>query len=291
MEKLAYVIREVAPRTWAVDEFSMNYMYILEGASRALVIDTGTGTGDFRAKVESLTSLPYDVVCTHGHVDHCGGIGQFPTIHLHPDCVPDVIREDGTISVFNRRRYSARGLALNDPARLPFTLDTFTPIDTSAIRFVDTREGDVFDLGGRMLEVIEHHGHAKGCICLYDRENGLLFSGDNFGKILILPLDMPHKDRAAMWLEGARKIEALLPGIQMIFTGHHCPLDPQILRDQLTLARGIIAGTQAEKHMAVEEYIGMLYQHGGAYFTLREENLKTRDYTRICNQPPENSGK
>lgn len=38
--------------------------------------------------------------------------------------------------------------------------------------------GDVINLGDRQLTVLHMPGHSRGSICLHDRENKLLFSGD-----------------------------------------------------------------------------------------------------------------
>ncbi|MCJ7855999.1 MBL fold metallo-hydrolase [Lachnospiraceae bacterium NSJ-143] len=286
MDKKSYEIKMVSKGIWAVNEYQMDYMYIVEGAERSLVIDTGTGTGNFKSVVESITDKPYDVVCTHNHVDHCGGIGQFEKIYIHGADIPALTKGnglDGTISVFNRRRYSARGFAVNPEGSLPFTLDSFEPVDTSGIKFAEISEGFVFDLGGRSLEVFEMPGHSLGCICLLDRENRILFAGDSISKILILPLDMPDRERIGMWLGGAEKILSLRPFYDTIYTGHICPAPVELFLDQIELARRAINGSLKEEFLQADEFKGMLYHYGQAYFTLREENLKTRDYRRILN--------
>lgn len=40
------------------------------------------------------------------------------------------------------------------------------------------RQGDVINLGNRQLTVLHMPGHSRGSICLHDRENKLLFTGD-----------------------------------------------------------------------------------------------------------------
>lgn len=39
-------------------------------------------------------------------------------------------------------------------------------------------QGDVINLGNRQLTVLHMPGHSRGSICLHDRENKLLFTGD-----------------------------------------------------------------------------------------------------------------
>ena len=81
------VITEIAHKTYLINESGLNVMYLVVGTERALLIDTGSGYCDLKSIVERLTDKPYDVVLTHGHVDHAGGCDIFPEIYIHPDDV------------------------------------------------------------------------------------------------------------------------------------------------------------------------------------------------------------
>ena len=73
-------------QTWRIEEFDASnsvYLYLLAGTEKALLIDTGFGEIDLPAAVRSLTSLPVEVVNTHGHFDHIGGNGAFDQVRLH----------------------------------------------------------------------------------------------------------------------------------------------------------------------------------------------------------------
>ena len=59
------------------------YMYLVEGEGRALLIDAGCGVGNIAAYVGTLTALPLTVVLTHGHYDHCGGMYRFDEVYLN----------------------------------------------------------------------------------------------------------------------------------------------------------------------------------------------------------------
>ena len=61
-------VSEIAPDTFAINEYGLDAIYLLVGSERALVIDTGSGAFDLKGLVESLTDKPYDVVLTHGHI-------------------------------------------------------------------------------------------------------------------------------------------------------------------------------------------------------------------------------
>jgi len=54
-------------------------------------------------------------------------------------------------------------------------------LDAEAVEFIDVKlkDGDYVELGDRRFEVIHAPGHTPGNICLYQRENQLLVSGDS----------------------------------------------------------------------------------------------------------------
>ena len=82
MSNEIYEVTEIAENVYLINE-KTSTMFVIIGSEKALVIDCGTGIGDFKSVVESLTQgLPYDVVITHSHVDHIGGRGQFSDLYL-----------------------------------------------------------------------------------------------------------------------------------------------------------------------------------------------------------------
>lgn len=135
-------------------------MYAVEGRDRVLLVDTGMGTGDLKTALEALApGKPVIAVNTHGHADHCGGNSQFPEIYLHPGSYADADRaeeEKKTLPAENE----LEGITKFEWKKHP------------------VYEGDIIDLGGKTIEVIETPGHTPGCISLLDREDRILFGGD-----------------------------------------------------------------------------------------------------------------
>ena len=76
------MVMEIAKNTYAINEFCLSACYFLVGEERALLIDTACGLSDLKGIAASLTDKPYDVVLTHGHLDHVGGIGAFTDVYL-----------------------------------------------------------------------------------------------------------------------------------------------------------------------------------------------------------------
>lgn len=189
------LIFEIGPKTWLINEFGCNNMYVLEGEERSLVIDVGMGYCDFRRIVETLTEKPYDVVITHAHPDHIGMMRQFERIYINRKEV-----EDAPPRFLGGRQVCAGGIeAIRWMTRPDFDLDEFiwnnrqhlgfwevwTPdasmicrgdLDTE-ICYID--EGCAFDLGGRTVTGLLLPGHSPGHMIFIDSGSRIAFVGDS----------------------------------------------------------------------------------------------------------------
>ncbi|SFR93642.1 Glyoxylase, beta-lactamase superfamily II [Dyella sp. OK004] len=143
------------------------FMYLLVGTDKALLIDTGDVAESQRVPlgntVMSLlpqangSTLPLIVVHTHGHLDHRTGDSQF--------------------------------------AQQPNTQVVGTDLDhvKQFFGFTDWPNGAAqLDLGGRVVDVLPTPGHYASHVLYYDRQTGLVFSGD-----FLLPGRLLIEDRAA----------------------------------------------------------------------------------------------
>lgn len=149
-------------------------------ADRLTLVETGSQTS-----AEGLISALGDhgigpddldqVVLTHIHLDHCGGVG-------------DVMRAFPRARLYVHRR-GARHLA--EPTRLlesSFAVygdlapmyGGLRPVEAERIESVE--EGGRIPLGGgRELEVMDAPGHARHQMALLDTHSGTLFTGDALG--------------------------------------------------------------------------------------------------------------
>jgi hydroxyacylglutathione hydrolase len=155
--------------------FEANFVYLLIGSDKALLIDTGAiadpkGMPLAKTILELLPDkhgkkLPLLVAHTHRHLDHRAGDVQFASL-------PSV---------------------------------QVVPIDLEAVRaffgFTNWPNGIArVDLGGRTVDVIPTPGHNPTHVAFYDGETGILFSGDFLlpGRLLI--------DDAAAYHESALRV-------------------------------------------------------------------------------------
>lgn len=165
-----YPIRD---HLWAIDEIGKTTMYVYEGTQRVLLLDTGFGLTNLKKLiVELCPGKEIIVVNSHAHGDHNGGNFQFDTVFVgrmdepSSHSVPDVRSRARFWNSFFVGNPHATGIRSEDWAPGP------------AKRVLPLADGNEIDLGGVRLEVLETPGHSMGSICLFDRQNGLLFTGD-----------------------------------------------------------------------------------------------------------------
>ena len=198
-------------------QFEEVISFLIVGSRIALLFDTGLGIGDLRNVVDQLTDQPVVVLNSHSHYDHIGGNYQFDTIYgldadysrersqgSNPEAVAGFI-QDGWVwkplpADFEAAEYRSR----------PYEVDRFVA------------EGDVIDIGGRRLQIMETPGHAPDSICLLDRDNRLLFTGDTF---YLAPLytHIPGSDFDA-YAASAERLAGLATDIDRAITSHNVPV-------------------------------------------------------------------
>ena len=198
-------------------QFEEVMSFLIVGEDRALLFDTGLGIGNIRSVVTALTDRDIVVLNSHTHYDHIGGNYQFETIYGR-DTPYTRSRMAGSpneaVAGFLREGWVWKPLPPGfDPATYrsrPFEID----------RIVD--EGDVIDIGGRRLEILNTPGHAPDSICLIDRENRLLFTGDTF---YLAPL-YTHLEGSSFddYAESASRLAALAGDIDSALTSHNVPV-------------------------------------------------------------------
>jgi hydroxyacylglutathione hydrolase len=143
-----YILREGLCAT-----FEAPFMYLLIGSTKALLIDTGDVADPKQAPLADTvmqllpgaerSKLPLLVVHTHRHLDHRAGDGQFA----------------------NRRNVRVVGYDLESVRKF--------------YGFSDWPNGSaLIDLGDRQVDVIPTPGHNETEVSFFDRNTGLLFSGD-----------------------------------------------------------------------------------------------------------------
>lgn len=136
--------------------------------------------------------------------------------------------------------------------------------ETGEYELEGIEEGDVFDLGGRKLEVIFTPGHTKDCICLLDRENKILFSADTIVSTPTLMLE-EYSDTMEEYLRSLKKLQSLKEYYELIFPGHYIrPIGERYIEDMIQCVQKILenpmAGTEDECGMTQSQ--AYFFQYG-----------------------------
>jgi glyoxylase-like metal-dependent hydrolase (beta-lactamase superfamily II) len=197
-------------------QYELVISYLIVGRERALLFDTGLGIGDIRAVVEQLTDKGVVVLNSHSHYDHIGGNQQFD----------EILGLDNPYTKQNAAGSTPEAIAeFIGPGWVARPLpEGFEPAEWRTRPYTITRtvrDGERIDLGGRTFEVLETPGHAPDAICLLDRENRVLFTGDTF---YLAPLyaHLPGSDPEA-YRKTAARLAALASEVDTLVTAHNVP--------------------------------------------------------------------
>lgn len=190
MEMPEWQIHEYNPNLFILrqsgcTDYEMPFLYLFFGKDRGLLWDTGSRNGDLVPTLQRVvhdwlernhrTSIPLIVMHSHSHGDHTWG--------------------DAAVQ------------AMNDPAMpIEFVAPT---VDAATKAFAITSWpgglGHV-DLGSRVLDIVPIPGHDRYAVALYDRNTGVVLTGDNLypGRLYIsdFPTYQASTERLIAFLEG-----------------------------------------------------------------------------------------
>lgn len=155
--------KEIAPGVGQIGDGQGNFCTLLTGSRGAVLFDTMVGLGDLKGFVGRLCPVEPMVIASHGHFDHIGGARQFSAVSMNPEDLPLLEVGRGQIPVLEQ----TLGRSL-DGLEESFRPERYRPI----------RPGQVLDLGGLTVEVVDLSGHTPGSIGLLCREPRLLLAGD-----------------------------------------------------------------------------------------------------------------
>ena len=233
-----FEVYKVAPGVFAIYEPHQSeeiISYLIVGTKQALLFDTGMGIANIHGVVSRLTSRPVVVLNSHTHNDHVGDNWRFPFVY-------------GMDTAFTRAnakgsREDAQAEIAPDQicGELPkgFNPKTYVTKPWKISRFVEG--GFKVNLGGRKLEIIATPGHIPDAICLIDRANGLLFTGDTYYPAPIW-LYRPETDMDA-YVASVKRLAALAPEVKLVLGAHNIPVaQPDVLPKLVEAIQAVRSG-------------------------------------------------
>ncbi len=210
---MGYEIIRINGNTWRIEDGGVRF-FLLTGTEKALLIDSGMNVHNARDVAAGLTALPVSLLNTHADRDHIGSNEQFAEFYMHPAEEP-LYRRSGKPG-------------------------TILPV----------QDGDVLDLGGRELRIIELSGHTPGSIAVLDVNSRVLISGDpiqRHGRIFMFG---SHRDME-VYIRSLEHLEAYLDQFDEIWPSHAAlPVPPETVRQlhdgAQAVLKGEIPGTAAQ---------------------------------------------
>ena len=196
-------------------------IWLVQGSSKDLVIDTGLGIWNLPGFLEQqglIGPKPVQAVATHIHFDHSGGLHQFEKFSLH-SLEAEAIRQ-GDNFVTSTLFFSASEIVV-PPYQGWKTSDYRVK---AAEPYTVVEEGHVFDLGDRSLRVVHLPGHTPGSIGLIDERARILFTGDVMYESDTL-IDWLPQSNINAYVQSCRRLQDLSSHVDCVFPGHSVMFD------------------------------------------------------------------
>lgn len=244
-------------------QFEETISYLIIGSRQAALFDTGMGIGNLKQVTDALTPLPVIVLNSHTHNDHVGDNWRFETVYAMDT---DFTRQNAAGSRQDAQAELADGEICGE---LPVGFDAkaYETRPWKISRYI--HDGSRIDLGGRTLEVIATPGHTPDAITLFDRQNGLLFTGDTYYPAPIW-LYRPETDFRS-YGASIRRLAALAPQVRLVLGAHNVPVASASILPRLVKAFDAVrAGKVSGKAMPPDK---VLYSVDGISFLLGEHKL------------------
>lgn len=249
--------------------------FLLVERGRAAFIDTGTNFAVPRllAALHDLGLSPASVdhvIPTHVHLDHAGGAGLLmqslpqAVLRVHPRGVRHLIDPaqlyQGALAVYGQAEMdSAYGRLLPVPAE----------------RVQASHDGQVIELAGRPLVLIDTPGHARHHHCIWDARSAGWFTGDTFGLSYrefdtaagawVMPSSTPVQFDPVALKQSIARLLAMAPAC--IYLTHYgrvtdIPRLAGLLQVQIDAMVALAESLQAapERHSALKAGLSSLYQ-------------------------------
>lgn len=143
---------------------SNTYLYVTD-KKHAMIVDCGVVPDEIISYTQKEGIIVDYIALTHGHYDHIDYIGDY--VNAYPNakiiCAREELRvisdPEANLSIFfgQSKKYE----------------HNYTPLNEGDIISIPKNDGTSVD-----FSIIHAPGHTAGCMCLYSKQEGIMFTGD-----------------------------------------------------------------------------------------------------------------
>lgn len=196
-------------KCFTVNMLEENCYVLSDDTHEAVIIDDGAYIrGEHQAIDHYIVRenlIPKHVLNTHGHFDHTlGNFHLYQTYGLKPE-----------MSTADADLYDHLSLQIQSILGRKLKVEV-----VSVEHFL--HDGDTIRFGNHQLQVIETPGHTPGGICLYCRQENILFSGDSLFRQSIGRTDFPGGNALSL-ISSLKERVMTLPDSTKVYPGHGEP--------------------------------------------------------------------
>ena len=176
------------------------YIVINEGTKECFLVDMAACPPELVSHIKNSGLTVKAVLLTHGHFDHIMGLDRF--LEEFPAPVYACAAEKELLE--SPQLNSSSGMLGQ-----PYTFH--------GAQYV--KDGDLLDMAGMKIQVIQTPGHTIGGCCYYIADEQTLFSGDTLFRASIGRTDLPTGSMGALVRSVTEKI-LVLPDETRVYPGH-----------------------------------------------------------------------
>ncbi len=156
-----------------VDPYVVGDIWLVRGSERDLAVDTGSGIVPSAPVIEAVSGKSVCAVALNCYYDHAGGWHSFAERACHSLEAPALIDPRQESSLVSDYLTEATLSALPRPG---YSAAEYRMVGAEPTRLLE--DGDVIDLGNRILQVLHMPGRSPGGIALWAARTGSLFTSD-----------------------------------------------------------------------------------------------------------------
>ena len=217
MIKLGYISKEgkFNDNSYLIDGFLFGAprslaLYVIENEGTRMLIDTSSAdqAKGIIKKLKMYQIYPiHKILLTHAHWDHSAGVNELKALMSEVDI--EVLASENAID------------NLKNPAAMNDVFEAIVePIEEATL----LKEGDIIDLNGLKLEILNFFGHSMDSIALLDGKNRNIFLGDSIGVKsgydYIQPAFMPPEFNESELLKTFQKLRDMKDKLSSISLAH-----------------------------------------------------------------------